>query len=138
MFLSQKLQAENAKDEQRASWRLDVRETFQVKFRKGKWFARKGKGSVCDISGSGLFFITQTPLKKGSKIELALHFPQGFPSFSPIPLKARVTRVTRVSPSKEYGIGCRLAGLNSGAQETIRQFMWWLEFSLPDINQNKN
>ena len=129
MSLSKSLQEEEKKKERRRAWRLSPAETFQVKFTKGKLLKRRGQGDVKDISGTGFFFSTPARLRKGHKLALSLQFPKGFPSVDSVSLDAAVTRVLRKDENGEYGIGCRILKMNQESEETVRQFLWWLELN---------
>ncbi len=84
-------------------------------------------GASRDISLHGLRFVTTYKLRKKEMILLNFRFPHEFPGEKHLSLPALVVRVYRHDGMARYRIGCALKYDNPRIEETIRQFIHWLE-----------
>ena len=129
MYFAKKMQEEALINDKRKTRRLRAPKDFEVAFKKGKFFPRIGSGSGRDISMEGMRFSTTARLKIKDPLSIKLHFSPKFPGQKQIQLKAVVARIQKSKRSGQYRVGCRFQTLDAIAQETIWQFLWWLDFS---------
>ncbi len=112
--------------ERRSAKRILARDEFFTEFKPGKrQILETALG--CDISTTGIRFSSMATLKKGQILEMVLCFSSDFPGTKRLPIKIRIVRTYYREGSRRRRVGCKFESLEHHAQETLAQFVDWME-----------
>lgn len=87
-------------------------------------------GSVRSVSGDGIRFAAESPLRKGTIIELKIVFPDEFGAPSPIFVKSVVRHSVRPPGRRRFRVGCKFVGASPVDHAKLCEFLRWNEAAL--------
>lgn len=127
MFFSQKRIMESWLEDRRLETRVDIPDLLTLKLRKRGLFQASLEAKSRDLSNHGIRFVTTKNFKKGQQLHLEWSFPQAFQGEQKMKCQCRVIDVQKSRDDGGYRISCRFIDLNSGQEETLKQFIWLYE-----------
>lgn len=108
-----------------ATLRPKIYDQVEVAFWKSNTY-RAENGDLEDINPSSMRVISYWDVKRGSKIELNVTFPESFPTEAhSIRVQAVVVRCQRPRRRKRYRIDCQLKEIDVATAQKIQEFKDW-------------
>lgn len=111
---------------EREAERVAVDERVDVAF----WIAPRYRfeyGELENLSVKGARFVSYYKLPRGSRFELDIHFPVGYPSKRSVRLMAKSVYCLKQMGKKRYRIGCEFRDSAPSSLEEVGKFVAWLK-----------